>query len=225
MGLARGDIGPAYPRERFLEGEAVQGGVQGGVRNLILNSWQRCRSLGLPLGGMELPYRADVDPESRLVRAAGPVLDRLRARFMGSQMNISLADGSGMVLLRRFGDESWARTLPDIQRVPGFVFAERFAGTNGIGLALMERQLIQVYGAEHFAERGQANGCRAIPVHDPFSGRVEGILCLGYPRDASHPALDEVVRKAAQAIEWRLLEESSARERALLRAYLGAGRG
>ncbi|MBA6432942.1 SpoIIE family protein phosphatase [Streptomyces sp. GMR22] len=221
VGLARGDIGPAYPRERFLEGEAVQGGV----RNLILNSWQRCRSLGLPLDGMELPYRADVDPESRLVRAAGPVLDRLRARFMGSQMNISLADGNGMVLLRRFGDESWARTLPDIQRVPGFVFAERFAGTNGIGLALVERQLIQVYGAEHFAERGQANGCRAIPVHDPFSGRVEGILCLGYPRDASHPALDEVVRKAAQAIERRLLEESSARERALLRAYLGTGRG
>ncbi|GAA1134220.1 SpoIIE family protein phosphatase/ATP-binding protein [Streptomyces javensis] len=224
VGLARSDIGPAYPRERFLEGEAVQGGVQGGVRNLILNSWQRCRSLGLPLGGMELPYREDVDPESRLVRAAAPVLDRLRARFLGSQMNISLADGSGMVLLRRFGDEAWARTLPDIQRVPGFVFAERFAGTNGIGLALVERQLIQVYGAEHFAERGQANGCRAIPVHDPFSGRVEGILCLGYPRDASHPALDEVVRKAAQAIEWRLLEESSARERALLRAYLGADR-
>src|SRR4051812_1155156 len=90
-GLVAGGIGPARSRERFLEGEAVRGD---GVRGLIWNSWQRCRVLGLPLGGFELPYR-HFDPEDRLVRAAGPVLDRLRIRFQGSPMNIALADGSG----------------------------------------------------------------------------------------------------------------------------------
>jgi hypothetical protein len=219
--MAAGGIGPARSRERFLEGEAVQEGVRG----LILDSWQRCRTLGLPLDGFTLPYRQDVDPEDHLARAAGPVLDRLRARFQGSPMNIALADGSGTVLQRRFGDDSWARTLPAIQRVPGFVFAERFAGTNGIGLALAERRLIQVYGAEHFAERGLPNGCSAIPVRDPLSGRIDGILCLAYPRSAGHPVLDVVLRKATQAIERRLLAQSSARERGLLRAYLDAGSG
>ncbi|MFI0773448.1 SpoIIE family protein phosphatase [Streptomyces sp. NPDC021212] len=218
-GLVAGGIGPARSRELFLEGEAVQAG---GVRNLIMNSWQRCRTLGLPLGGFELPYR-QFDPEDRLVRAAGPVLDRLRTRFQGSPMNIALADGSGTVLQRRFGDESWARTLPPIQQVPGFVFAEQFAGTNGIGLALAERQLIQVYGAEHFSERGLSNGCSAIPVRDPLSGRVDGVLCLAYPRSSGYPALDAVLSRATQAIERRLLAQSSARERGLLRAYLDAG--
>ncbi|MFI0816065.1 SpoIIE family protein phosphatase [Streptomyces sp. NPDC021098] len=217
-GLVAGGIGPARSRERFLQGEAVQAGVRG----LILNSWQRCRTQGLPLGGFELPYR-QFDPEDRLVRAAGPVLDRLRTRFQGSPMNIALADGSGTVLQRRFGDDSWARTLPPIQQVPGFVFAEQYAGTNGIGLALAERRLIQVYGAEHFAERGLSNGCSAIPVHDPLSGRVDGILCLAYPRSSGHPELDSVLRKATQAIERRLLAQSSARERGLLLAYLDAG--
>ena len=61
------------------------------------------------------------------------------------------------------------------------MFAERFGGTNGIGLALAERQLINVYGAEHFAERSQSNACAAIPVRDLLSGRIEGVLCLGYP--------------------------------------------
>ncbi|WP_246097287.1 SpoIIE family protein phosphatase [Streptomyces botrytidirepellens] len=216
-GLVAGGIGPARSRERFLEGEAVQAGVRG----LILNSWQRCRVLGLPLGGFELPYR-DFDPEDRLVRAATPVLDRLRARYQGSPMNIALADGDGTVLQRRFGDDAWARTLPPIQQTPGFVFAEQFAGTNGIGLALAERRLIQVYGAEHFSERGLTNGCSAIPVRDPLSGRIEGILCLAYPRTSGHPVLDGVLRRAAQAIERRLLAQSSARERGLLRAYLDA---
>ena len=216
-GLVTGGIGPARSREQFLQGEAVQADV----RSLILDSWQRCRSLGLPLDGFDLPYR-QFDPEDRLVRAAGPVLDRLRSRFQDSPMNIALADGNGTVLQRRFGDESWARTLPPIQQVPGFVFAEQFAGTNGIGLALAERRLIQVYGAEHFAERGLSNGCSAIPVRDPLSGRIDGILCLAFPRGSGHPMLDAVLRRATQAIERGLLAQSSARERGLLRAYQDA---
>lgn len=153
------------------------------MRTPILNSWQRCRSLGLSPDQAGLPFRDDFDPDSRLVRAAGPVLDRLRSALAGSAMNISVADASGTVLMRRFGEASLARSLPAFQRVPGFVFAERVAGTNGIGLALAERRLIRVYGAEHFAERSQASACRAIPVRDPLSGRMEGVLCPATPAE------------------------------------------
>ncbi|MGP3974117.1 SpoIIE family protein phosphatase [Streptomyces sp. 8N114] len=218
--LAADDAGPARVRERFLQGEPVETGV----RNPILNSWQRSRSLGLSPEQSELPFRQDFDPEGRLVRAASPVLDQLRSRLAGSQMNIALADGRGTVLQRRFGEPSMARTLPPFQSIPGAVFAEQFAGTNGIGLALAERQLVTVYGAEHFAERSQSNACSAIPVRDPLSGRIEGILCLGYPRSIANPALATLTRKAAEAIERRLLEQSSAREHGLLQAYLDATR-
>ncbi|MFF7162495.1 SpoIIE family protein phosphatase [Streptomyces sp. NPDC008086] len=218
-GRATGGTGPARFRERFLQGDPVGAGV----RTSILNSWQRCRTLGLSPDQTDLPYRADFDPYGRLVHAAGPVLDRLQSTFAGSAMNISVADASGTVLLRRFGEASLARTLPAIQSVPGFVFAEQVAGTNGIGLALAERQLIRVYGAEHFAERSQGSACRALPVRDPLSGRIEGALCFGYPRSADDPALDAVIRTAAEAIERRLLAQSSARERALLRAYWATG--
>ncbi|WUK15687.1 SpoIIE family protein phosphatase [Kitasatospora sp. NBC_00374] len=115
------------------------------------------------------------------------------------------------------------KRLPAIQSVPGFVFAEQFGGTNGIGLALADRQLCHVYGAEHFAERSQSSACAAIPVRDPLSGRIEGVLCFGFPRTDADPALDAVICRAAAAIERRLLEQSSARERSLLHAYLDAG--
>ncbi|MDX2631275.1 protein phosphatase, partial [Streptomyces scabiei] len=215
------DRGPAVLRERFLQGESPETGV----RTSILSSWQRCRSLGLSPDRSDLPFRDDFDRDDRIARAAVPVLDRLESRFAGSAMNISVADANGTVLLRRFGEASLARGLPDIQTVPGFVFAEQFAGTNGIGLALAERRLIRVYGAEHFAERSQASACRALPVRDPLSGRIEGVLCFGYPRGFEHPALDGVIRKAGAAIERRLLGQSSVRERSLLRAYLDAGAG
>jgi serine phosphatase RsbU (regulator of sigma subunit)/anti-sigma regulatory factor (Ser/Thr protein kinase) len=215
-GRATGSTGPARFRERFLQGEPVETGV----RTSILNSWRRCRSLGLSPDQSDLPFSEDFDPDDRLVHAAVPVLDRLQARFAGSAINISVADASGTVLLRRFGEAALARSLPAIQSVPGFVFAEQVAGTNGIGLALAERQLIRVYGAEHFAERSQDSACRALPVRDPLSGRIEGVLCFGYPRSTENPALGTVIRKAAEAIERRLLGQSSAREHTLLRAYL-----
>lgn len=215
-GRATGGTEPARSRERFLQGEPVDADV----RTSILSSWRRSRSLGLSPDQADLPFREDFDRDGRIVRAAVPVLDQLQAMFAGSKMNISVADANGTVLLRRFGEASLARSLPAFQRVPGFVFAERVAGTNGIGLALAERQLIRVHGAEHFAERSQRSACRALPVRDPLSGRIEGVLCFGYPSSAEDPALAITLRKAARAIERRLLGQSSARERALLRAYL-----
>jgi transcriptional regulator of acetoin/glycerol metabolism len=219
-GRATDGTGPASPRELFLQGEPVGEGV----RPSILDSWQRSRSLGLSPDTLDLPYREDFDPGGRIVRAAVPVVDRLQATFAGSQVNISVADANGTVLLRRFGDPSMARSLPAIQVVPGFVFAEQVAGTNGIGLALAERQLIRVYGAEHFAERSQQSACVALPVRDPLSGRIEGVLCLGYPRGFERPVLGVAIRRAAEGIERRLLAQSSAHEGALLRTYLAAAR-
>ncbi|MCJ1676570.1 SpoIIE family protein phosphatase [Streptomyces sp. APSN-46.1] len=221
MGVLGDRIGPVRSRDRFLHGASVES-VEGTVRSPILSSWQRCQLLGLSPDQSELPFTQDFDPDGPLVRAAGPVLDRLQSIFSGSRMNICLADGHGIVLERRFGDASLLRHLAPIQSVPGFVFAEQVAGTNGIGLTLAERRLVQVYGAEHFAERSQSSACTAIPVRDQLSGRIEGVLCLGYPYTDADPALVPLVRRAAEAVERRLMEQSSARERGLLEAYLDA---
>ncbi|MFH7597269.1 SpoIIE family protein phosphatase [Streptomyces racemochromogenes] len=221
MAVTGDQTGPARSRERFLEGEPAGAGVRGP----ILDSWLRCRLLGLSPDRAELPYRDDFDPDSRLVRAAAPVLDELQHRFSGSRMNISVADADGTVLQRRFGEPSLARSLPPIQTVPGFVFAERYGGTNGIGLALAERRPVQVYRAEHFAERAQSNACCAAPIRDQLSGHIVGVLCFGYPYTFEHPDLAALLGRAVGTIERRLMAQSSERERGLLHTYLDAQRG
>ncbi|MER7336233.1 SpoIIE family protein phosphatase [Streptomyces sp. NPDC000075] len=220
MGVTGDQTGPARSRERFLGGEPVETGVRGP----IMDSWLRCRLLGLSPDRSELPFREDFDPDSRLLRAAGPVLDELRERFSGSRMNIAVADADGMVLRRRFGEPSLARSLPPIQTVPGFVFAERYGGTNGIGLALAERRPVQVYRAEHFAERAQSNACCAAPIRDQLSGQIVGVLCFGYPYALEHPDLAALLGRAVGTIERRLMAQRSERERGLLHSYLEAER-
>ncbi|MER6523160.1 SpoIIE family protein phosphatase [Streptomyces sp. NPDC001553] len=217
-GVGGENLGPTSARERFLVGEPVENGV----RSVILSSWKRCHLMGVSPDPSDPPYWEDLDLTGPLVHAAEPVLDRLQAVFSGSHANVGLTDRRGAVLSRRFGVTSLQHDLPESHSRPGFVFSEQFAGTNGIALALAERRLCQVYGAEHFSERSQANACWGMPIRDPLSGHIEGVLALGCPRLEANPTMTTVMRNAARAIEHRLLEHSTERERSLLQAYFDA---
>jgi serine phosphatase RsbU (regulator of sigma subunit)/anti-sigma regulatory factor (Ser/Thr protein kinase) len=206
-------------RERVLEGEPVHGGVRG----LILSSWQRCQSLGLPADRLELPYQPDqVDYDSRLRYAALPVLDRVELLLSGNRMSVILTDAKARVTERRAGDPSLNHRLDEISLAPGFSYAEDFAGTNGIGTALTEKRAYGVFGGEHFSDRLQPFSCAGTPIRDPFTGRIVGILDLTCMRADANGAMSDVSRQAAADIERRLLELGSEQERALLHAYFRA---
>src|SRR6266540_2493260 len=81
--------GIAAARERFLAaGEAVAGTV----REQILNSWRRSRFSSVDVDRIDPPYRADIDYDNRLVRSAGPVLDRLERELSEEPMTVVLTD-------------------------------------------------------------------------------------------------------------------------------------
>jgi serine phosphatase RsbU (regulator of sigma subunit)/anti-sigma regulatory factor (Ser/Thr protein kinase) len=190
---------------------------------VILASWQRSLSQGVS-PDPEASYWQNFDLGSRLVRAAGPVLDRLMATGIAdTDVNVTLVDGAGTLLQRRFGRPPLAH-LGQAEVEPGFRLSEAFSGTSGVSLALAERRPGHVFGPEHFAGGGQSNACLASPVRDPLSGRIEGAIDFCVPISQMNGALQSLVRMTAEAIEGRLLEHNSARERALLAAYLRARR-
>ncbi|MFD8455124.1 SpoIIE family protein phosphatase [Streptomyces antimycoticus] len=210
----------ARARERFASGDLVEEGV----RAPILQSWQRCRDLGLRPDRFELPYDANLDLESPLVRAALPVLDHVEATFLDTQVSLIITDGDGTVLVRRTGDRSLDQLLDDIQLLPGFRYAERLAGTCGLGTALAERRLHHVRGSEHFAECLQAFACFAAPVLNPLSGRIDGAVNLTCRASDARPMMETFIQKARNSIERQILDTCSQRERAVLQAYLQAKR-
>jgi GAF domain-containing protein/anti-sigma regulatory factor (Ser/Thr protein kinase) len=217
-----GNGGLADAHEWFLAGERIDD-VGEIVRTPILNSWQRCKSLGLA-SDLVVPYEEDLDLDGRLPRAAAPVLDRLISALDGAAVSVILTDAKARVLSRRCGDAELNRYLDTVHIAPGYGFLERSAGTNAIGTALAERRPFYVLGREHFADCMEPFTCAGAPVRDPLSGRVEGVLDLTCFRRESGPSMLALVQQAVGEIERRLLEQSSQREYNLLTAFLRARR-
>lgn len=208
----------AIDRDRFMEGEEP---VE--VRDSILTSWRRSLLFGVAVDRLEPEYH-DIDDDSRLLHAASPVLKRLEGVLADTPMSVVLTDPRANVLERRAGEHSLNKHLDDIKLAPGFSYAEQYVGTNGIGTTIEERHAAHVFGSEHFSGRLQSVSCAGAPIRNPLSGRLEGVIDLTCWKVDANPLMMALVQEAAGEIEQRLLEQSTERERALLRAFLAACR-
>jgi sigma-54 dependent transcriptional regulator, acetoin dehydrogenase operon transcriptional activator AcoR len=206
-------------RERFASGERPAPPV----RDEILDSWLRSRSSGVVPDRGDVPFDEDELPrESRLCRAATPVLDRLAQRLEGMPAAVLLSDAGARVVRRWTGDRDAAKSMDRVFAAPGFVFAEDLVGTNGIGTPLEAGRPVAVVGCEHYVEALDPAACVGAPVRHPVSGRVEGVVNLTTrTRDAS-PLQLALVQEVAFEIEQELLARASARERLLLDAFATA---
>ncbi|GAA4041925.1 hypothetical protein GCM10022233_08540 [Streptomyces shaanxiensis] len=216
MSVAWDDIGGLVDaHERFLAGSLVESDV----RDSVLDSWKRCRSAGLEPHRLAVRYTEDVALDDRVLRAVDPVLKELSASLAHVGMTIALCDAQGRMVQRLGGDRQLCERLDAVRFAPGFDASEPVVGTNGVGTALAERGPVYIAGREHFADCLQPFACAGAPVRDPLSGRIEAVLDLTCLRDQGDPAMVRMVREAARAIEVRLLEQATQRERALLAAY------
>lgn len=185
----------------------------------IRNSWQRSKYLGVGTDEVVAPYQPDFDRESRLVRAATPVLDRLERTLAGSDASVIVTDRKGWVRDRRVGEKRLSTHLDRVHLAPGFNYAEQFVGTNGIGVALEERRPNVVLGTEHFNERLQGVSCAAAPIRNSVTGRVEGAMNLTCWNGPARTLMAALVQEAAGDIERVMYEFSSSHQRALLEAF------
>jgi transcriptional regulator of acetoin/glycerol metabolism len=211
----------AAARERFLTAGTVDPDA---VRETIAASWRRSRTWNVRTNHVELAYDKNPNLESPLVNGAAPVLQRLREQMSDDAVSIILTDAAGVVLDRRTGDRRFERRLDQVQLAPGFSYAERFVGTNGIGTALEGGRATGVFGHEHYAEDLEDLGCAAVPVRHPVSGHLLGVLNLTcWSRDAG-PLLLALAKTTAGHIERELTTLSGLREFALFQEYVRACR-
>ncbi len=213
--------GCAAGRQRFLTADSPEPGQ---VRPAILASWRRSREAGLAADRLQVPFLRDPDAETPLTRSAGPVLSRLSERLSGLAVSIILTDPAGTVLSRRTLDREFERQLDRVLLAPGFSYAERFAGTNGIGTALETGAATQVFGHEHYAENLERLACAAAPIHDPVSGRMAGVLDLTCWRKDTDALLLTLAETTAEQIQQAMLMAAGRAEAAVLQAYRQACR-
>jgi hypothetical protein len=215
------DTGLAEAREHFLAAEPIEAGR---VREVILASWWRSRRWNVPADHVELPHVRNPGRHTLLARGALPVLRNLHENLGDQPVSVILADARGVVLSRLTADRDLARHLDGAHLMPGFSYAEEFAGTNAIGTALESGQAVQVSGHEHYAERLEDLACAAALIHHPVSGKTLGAVGLTCWRKDAGPLLVTLAQSTADQITQALLTSSSEREVQLLQEYLRACR-
>ena len=207
----------AESRERFLTQQAPAPQT---VRDAILASWRRSQELHVAADKIEMSFEPDVQLDTRLSRSAQPVLRALGEQLEGQSVSVILTDATGLVLTRMTGDRALESHLDQVLLSPGFSYAEKFVGTNGIGTALEMGGPAHVFGHEHYAEHLEDLACAGVPIHHPISGRLVGAVDFTCWRRDAGALLLTLAKTTAEQIRQSLLEDAGSSELGLLREYL-----
>jgi DNA-binding CsgD family transcriptional regulator len=194
------------------------------VREEIVVSWFRSARSGVRADRFVVPYDADIDEEGRLAWAAAPVLQALAEDLAGTGNAVILTDERSHVLARHVPDWELQSWLDRIQLAPGFSYGEDEAGTNAIGTALAVARPFVVEGTEHFAEILGTMTCAAVPITDPRSGAVMGVIDLSSRAEHANPLMLPMAKRAGWEIEQRLLSDLSPVDRTLQDHFVKARR-
>ncbi len=188
------------------------------VRPIIAASWRRCWARVDPYTSLKPQRLSDQHLFSmqvnyfELMAIARPVMEDIYQYIENSNSAVLFTNSVGY-LLDRVGDPGMLATLESMQIEPGTLLAESELGTNAIGVALLEREPVQVVGYEHFCQPLHDLGWAAAPVFD-ISGKLLGALGVVTRVSNFHPYALGMVVAGARAIEAQrqsdqLLEEQN----------------
>ncbi len=194
------------------------------IRHDVLLSWRRSLLSGARIDSPELPFVGEVDSGTALCRAAEPVLSGLAERLAGLNAGLLIADRNARIMRRWVSDDHILDMLDRLRSDAGFTVSEEIVGTNGVGTVAETGRPIQIVGPEHLCEAMVNFACVGVPVRNPITRRLEGVITLSCHAEAGSALLTPLMMSAAADVEHRLLEMSTLRERTLLDAYLEASR-
>lgn len=223
-------VAPAdFPRGSFAEQERLHAAVIGdraephpghGMRRLVQESWQRSLSLRLdPLTAQAAPTLGP-DELDRLrsrhpLASVLPVINTLLVRHAAeSGLIVAVADERGR-LLWIDGDSAVRTRAETMHFVLGANWSEARVGTSAPGTALALDHGIQIQRAEHFSQLAHSFSCTAVPIHDPSTGSVIGVIDITGGDGAVAPQSLPLMEAAVAAVEAELrIQHLSARRAA-----------
>nr|WP_128082800.1 GAF domain-containing protein [Cellulosimicrobium sp. MM] len=189
-----------------------------GVHPLVADSWRRSVHSGVD---PEAPRTDSGLAHDDLVayREAHPlagVMPVVRELVVDAAADdglvVAVSDDAGRLLWVE-GDRALRDAVDRVGFVEGSVWREERVGTNAPGTALAARSPVQVLGAEHFSRPVQAFSCTAVPVHDPASGRVLGVLDVTGRQSAASGVVLSLVRATVLSLERELAQRARRRAR------------
>lgn len=193
------------------------------LRPVIAASWRRAELAGLDPA---VPVRSagvdELDPQSRLVRAAAPVLEDLGVVLRGTEVAVVLADRDLRLAELASGDAHARIRLERMGLIPGRRLDEAAIGTNSLATAAEAGVGVAVQGSEHYIEELKQFNCYGHPITHPVTRRLEGVLDITCSATESSQLLAPFVLSAVRRIEERLTCDTKASEQQLFGTFQSA---
>lgn len=180
-----------------------------GVRRVVEDSWNRSLALRLDPDVIRPTFDLD-DDELRAYRSHHPLalvlptIHRLLIQHtFDTGLIVAVGDQAGR-LLWIDGDRDLRRKAEGMLFVEGADWSETAVGTSAPGTAIALDHGIQIHRAEHFTRAVHPWSCTAVPVHDPASGDILGVIDITGGDDAIAPATLPLVEATVAAVETEL---------------------
>lgn len=224
--VAPGTDLPAHARElrRIHDAVLAGGSPVRRPRAVVARSWQRMLALGLDpdgAGARDPLSHADVELRRRTSPLSGVIGDLRRALASvadASRFLLVVTDADGVILWRE-GASGVLRRADGLGFAEGALWTEGQVGTNAIGTAIAEQAPVQLFSAEHFEAQQHPWYCTAMPLHDPRTGDLLGVVDVSGPALTMHPAITALVETAVRLAEARLAQLHAERLERLRRSY------
>jgi len=214
------DVGRAW--ERFLSACPID---ESGVRNVVLESWTRCRRQGVDPRRGAAPVVVDGDALMQFYDQNGPLYAAITAsiapaitQLTGTGMVLVTSDARG-TLLTTHGDPSLADQMTANRIAPGACWGEGHGGTNAVGTALTLGRSVQIHAQEHFCEAGKPWSCNAGLIRDPVDRRILGVVDVTGPNNLMVLHAGALVATLVNRIEAHILAQETAERCHLLEAF------
>lgn len=187
----------------------------GTLTSAVANSWQRCREYGLNPGSKPRDaviqfseVRERRESNQLLRRLALAEMHNLYAQIAGSNFLIAFADPDGVVL-DTVSDQGFADSAQGKSIIPGSVWRETDLGTNALGLCMLEKSAVAVYGREHYFTGFGQISCMAAPILNA-KGEVVGLIDASCSSEIRQQHTHALVKMAAATVENGLIYQENA---------------
>ncbi|MFC4224940.1 transcriptional regulator [Lysinibacter cavernae] len=230
LALRRGES--ARERRRLLV-RAHENAVTGetlpdGIRDVVRESWQR--SLGTALDPELVPStniweRDQLEDYRRThpLQSIMPVIQRLLIEDAEEAgLIVAVGDSAGR-LLWIDGDDELRSQAEGMNFVAGADWSEAVVGMSAPGTAIELNHGIQVLGAEHFNRWAHQWSCTAVPVHDPVTKALLGVIDITGGDEVVAPHTLQLVEATVAAVEAELRIQTLRND--MVRAQARRGQG
>lgn len=191
----------------------------------LIESWRRSRdALGLPSNVRDVPQVGEDVLDAHLLEMVRSPLQRFADTLDGTGLGLLLSDASGRILERWVGDHAASTHFDKVGTFRGSVLSEDSVGTNGVGTALATRSLVQVRGAEHFADFYQRAVCTGAPLLHPLTGSLLGSVTLSSELSPGTELIRPLLQTIVDRLRQHILDVETPASRQALEGFIQAVR-